>query len=295
VDTELGQQPVANEGPYDPDEQVTDESEPGASHDLARQPSGNEPDQQYHKETFARHMHLPNLQFQHAVGRSPLSPCKRKPDDMDLLAGQHRKYGQSAFGADEGECRFPREDIKPVLGSRLINIGQTRLGMGLYIRLNPVRRIPPAPPQTPGRPRSPGTDTHGRLPMRWATITGTSEASVAPGKNRAEQGVMENYEVEYQFPQMGNRTMLLNARKVLYEGNPHATWLTQLGHLEMIAVELFHSLLRQRRAIPTFAGSSAAATRWMSAASSVPCRFRARANAWNRPQSKNAPMPEWLH
>jgi hypothetical protein len=58
---------------------------------------------------------------------------------MDLLAGQHRKYGQSAFGADEGESRFPREDIKPVLSSRLFNIAQTRLDMGPS--LGPVRRV----------------------------------------------------------------------------------------------------------------------------------------------------------
>ncbi|SRR5258708_6349740 len=57
---------------------------------------------------------------------------------MDLPAGQHRKYGQSAFGADEGECRFPRKDIKPVLSSRLINIAQTRLDMGPS--LDPLRR-----------------------------------------------------------------------------------------------------------------------------------------------------------
>jgi len=48
-----GQQPVANEGADDPDEEVADESEAGASHDLARQPSGHEADQQYDKETLA--------------------------------------------------------------------------------------------------------------------------------------------------------------------------------------------------------------------------------------------------
>jgi hypothetical protein len=53
VDIELGQQPISNEGSCDPDDQVTDESEPGASQDLARQPSSNEPDQQYDNETFA--------------------------------------------------------------------------------------------------------------------------------------------------------------------------------------------------------------------------------------------------
>jgi two-component sensor histidine kinase len=40
-----------------------------------------------------------------------------------------------------------------------------------------------------------------------------------------EHGVMEDYEVEHQFPGIGRRTMLLNARKVFYEGNSHTTLL----------------------------------------------------------------------
>jgi two-component sensor histidine kinase len=40
-----------------------------------------------------------------------------------------------------------------------------------------------------------------------------------------EHGVMEDYEVQHQFPEIGNRTMLLNARKVFYEGNSHTTLL----------------------------------------------------------------------
>jgi chemotaxis protein methyltransferase CheR len=38
-----------------------------------------------------------------------------------------------------------------------------------------------------------------------------------------EHGVMEGYEVEHQFPGLGQRTMLLNARKVFYEGGSHTT------------------------------------------------------------------------
>jgi two-component sensor histidine kinase len=38
-----------------------------------------------------------------------------------------------------------------------------------------------------------------------------------------EHSVMENYEVEQQLPEIGKRTMLLNARKVFYEGNSHTT------------------------------------------------------------------------
>ncbi len=40
-----------------------------------------------------------------------------------------------------------------------------------------------------------------------------------------EHGVMDDYEVERQFPDLGKRTMLLNARKVFYEGNSHTTLL----------------------------------------------------------------------
>jgi chemotaxis protein methyltransferase CheR len=38
-----------------------------------------------------------------------------------------------------------------------------------------------------------------------------------------EHGVMDDYEVEHEFPEIGRRTMLLNARKVFYEGNSHTT------------------------------------------------------------------------
>jgi two-component sensor histidine kinase len=38
-----------------------------------------------------------------------------------------------------------------------------------------------------------------------------------------EHGVMEGYEVEHEFPGLGHRTMLLNARKVFYEGGSHNT------------------------------------------------------------------------
>ena len=38
-----------------------------------------------------------------------------------------------------------------------------------------------------------------------------------------EKGVMEGYEVEHEFPGLGHRTMLLNARQVFYEGGSHTT------------------------------------------------------------------------
>jgi len=44
VDAELGQQPRANEGSNDSDDEVTDDPEPGALHNLAGQPSCNDAD-----------------------------------------------------------------------------------------------------------------------------------------------------------------------------------------------------------------------------------------------------------
>jgi two-component sensor histidine kinase len=38
-----------------------------------------------------------------------------------------------------------------------------------------------------------------------------------------EHGVMDDFEVEHQFPGVGRRIMLLNARKVFYQGNSHTT------------------------------------------------------------------------
>lgn len=40
-----------------------------------------------------------------------------------------------------------------------------------------------------------------------------------------KHGVMDDYVVEREFPGIGRRTMLLNARKVFYEGNSHTTLL----------------------------------------------------------------------
>jgi hypothetical protein len=43
------------------------------------------------------------------------------------------------------------------------------------------------------------------------------------GKVLPEQGNMENYEVEHDFPTLGRRTMLLNGRKVFYEAGSNST------------------------------------------------------------------------
>lgn len=38
-----------------------------------------------------------------------------------------------------------------------------------------------------------------------------------------EHGVMEGYEVEHEFPDLGHRTMCLNARQVFYDGSADTT------------------------------------------------------------------------
>ena len=72
-----------------------------------------------------------------------------------------------------------------------------------------------------------------------------------------EHGVMEDFEVDREFPRIGHRTMLLNARKVFYEGDGHTTILLSfedvtdrrksermlqdvLAHKEMLLSEMSH-------------------------------------------------------
>src|ERR1700681_3982774 len=44
-----------------------------------------------------------------------------------------------------------------------------------------------------------------------------------------EHGVVEGYEVDREFPGLGRRAMRLSARKVFFEGNPHATILLTMA------------------------------------------------------------------
>ena len=46
-----------------------------------------------------------------------------------------------------------------------------------------------------------------------------------------EHGVMDDFEVEQHFPHIGRRTMLLNARKVFYEGDTNTTLLLSIGDI----------------------------------------------------------------
>src|SRR5437868_13641724 len=57
METELRQDPVANECTDNPDEQIADDSEPGPSDDFASQPAGNDADEQYDQQALVRHVH----------------------------------------------------------------------------------------------------------------------------------------------------------------------------------------------------------------------------------------------
>jgi chemotaxis protein methyltransferase CheR len=63
-----------------------------------------------------------------------------------------------------------------------------------------------------------------------------------------ERGVMEDYEVKHEFPGLGQRTMLLNARKVFYEGGLNTTIL--LGTADVTGQRVLErekeELLRQK-------------------------------------------------
>jgi len=52
------------------------------------------------------------------------------------------------------------------------------------------------------------------LSMSWATTIGTSEAARPAGRDSALEPLFHDFEVEHDFPTIGRKTMLLNARRV---------------------------------------------------------------------------------
>jgi chemotaxis protein methyltransferase CheR len=63
-----------------------------------------------------------------------------------------------------------------------------------------------------------------------------------------EHGVMDHFEVEQDFPTIGRRTMLLNARKVFYKGDSNTTLLLAIEDItdRRIAERQLHSLSEQK-------------------------------------------------
>ncbi len=63
-----------------------------------------------------------------------------------------------------------------------------------------------------------------------------------------EHGVMDNFEIEQHFPIIGQKTMLLNARKVFYEGDANTTLLLAIEDItdRRIAERALHNLSEQK-------------------------------------------------
>ena len=63
-----------------------------------------------------------------------------------------------------------------------------------------------------------------------------------------EHGVMDNFEIEQNFPIIGQKTMLLNARKVFYEGDANETLLLAIEDItdRRIAERALHNLSEQK-------------------------------------------------
>lgn len=63
-----------------------------------------------------------------------------------------------------------------------------------------------------------------------------------------EHGVMDNFEIEQDFPVIGQKTMLLNARKVFYEADGNTTLLLAIEDItdRRIAERLLHTLSEQK-------------------------------------------------
>ena len=63
-----------------------------------------------------------------------------------------------------------------------------------------------------------------------------------------EHGVMDNFEIEQMFPLIGQKTMLLNARKVFYEGDANTTLLLAIEDItdRRVAERLLHTLSEQK-------------------------------------------------
>jgi chemotaxis protein methyltransferase CheR len=73
-----------------------------------------------------------------------------------------------------------------------------------------------------------------------------------------ERAAMDGFEVEHDFPEIGRKTMLLNARKVLYEDSPNATILLAFSdvttrraieHEKQDLLERTEELLRQKQVL----------------------------------------------
>ena len=94
MDAELREQPTPDEGAYDSNENIADNPKPGALHDLAGQPSGDEADHQYNQETFTNRDSLAASKHSGRRGTILDGPVKLRPilgeDCAELLTSRGR-------------------------------------------------------------------------------------------------------------------------------------------------------------------------------------------------------------
>ena len=66
---ELRQQPAAEEGTDDSDDEIADDPEPRALHDLTRKPPGKEADEHNDEKALARHVHFVPIRICRIAGQ----------------------------------------------------------------------------------------------------------------------------------------------------------------------------------------------------------------------------------
>jgi two-component sensor histidine kinase len=94
-------------------------------------------------------------------------------------------------------------------------------------------------------------DTQGKLLYDLGGGQWDPKLRLLLGKIVPEQGAMENYEVEHDFPSIGRGTMLLYARKVFYETGSHSTILLGLEDVteKRILEKEKDDLIRQKQVL----------------------------------------------
>ena len=67
MDTNARQQPTADKGTHNPDQDVTNDPEARPSYDLTSQPARNKANEQYYQQAFTRHLHCVTSAFRSRV------------------------------------------------------------------------------------------------------------------------------------------------------------------------------------------------------------------------------------
>ena len=122
MEAELRKEPTANEGTCNSYEEVADDPEPGALHNLASQPSGNEADHQYDQETFTRHVHLRILQVFGRLDKIPAVFRERESHRLGRKRTLPVRRGGTTLLRHRGYHHSNRKDCAELLNSRGLQI-----------------------------------------------------------------------------------------------------------------------------------------------------------------------------